>query len=50
VLLTDKGKALAITNCDVQSNQRFYEYVVEKWFQQGLVVSSILRCSSFDLI
>lgn len=43
VLLTDKGKALAITNCGVQSNQQFYEYVVEKWFQQGLVVSSILR-------
>ncbi|MBN9134341.1 MAG: hypothetical protein J0H48_13445 [Nitrosospira multiformis] len=43
VLLTDKGKDLAIKNCGVQSNQRFYEYVVEKWLQQGLVVSSILR-------
>lgn len=43
VLLTDKGKALAATNCNVQRNQRFYEYVIEKWFQQGLVMSSILR-------
>ena len=43
VLLTDKGKAQAIVNCDVQSNQLFYEYVIEKWLQQGLVVSSILR-------
>lgn len=43
VLLTDKGKALAVTNCNVQGNQRFYEYVIEKWLQQGLVVSSILR-------
>ncbi|SET44509.1 hypothetical protein SAMN05216412_106190 [Nitrosospira multiformis] len=45
VLLTDKGKARAqaVVNCDVQSNQLFYEYVVEKWLQQGLVVSSILR-------
>ncbi|WP_074774374.1 hypothetical protein [Nitrosospira multiformis] len=43
VLLTDKGKAQAVANCDVQSNQRFYEYVIEKWFQQGLVMSSILR-------
>lgn len=42
VLLTDKGKALAVTNCDVRSNQRFYEYVIEKWVQQGLMVSSIL--------
>jgi hypothetical protein len=42
VLLTDKGKALAVTTCDVRSNQRFYEYVIEKWFQQGLAVSSII--------
>jgi hypothetical protein len=43
VLLTDKGKELTVTNCNVQGNQRFYEYVIEKWLQQGLVVSSILR-------
>ena len=43
VLLTDKGKVLAVTNCNVQGNQRFYEYVIEKWLQQGLIVSSILR-------
>ena len=43
VLLTDKGKALAVTNCNMQGNQWFYEYVIEKWLQQGLVVSSILR-------
>lgn len=43
VLLTDKGKALAATNCNGQGNHRFYEYVIEKWFQQGLAVSSILR-------
>jgi hypothetical protein len=43
VLLTDKVKVLAVTNCNFQGNQRFYEYVIEKWLQQGLVVSSILR-------
>jgi hypothetical protein len=41
VLLTDLGKSLA-TICDARRNQEFYEYVVEKWFHQGMVVSSIL--------
>lgn len=41
VLLTDRGKILA-TACRAQRNQEFYEYVIEKWFQQGMIVSSIL--------
>jgi hypothetical protein len=41
VLLTDLGKSLA-TVCDARHNPDFYEYVIEKWFRQGLVVSSIL--------
>lgn len=42
VLLTDKGKALA-TVCNATRNQGFYEYVIERWARQGLVVSSILK-------
>lgn len=41
VLLTEKGKALA-TTCVAARNQEFYEYVVERWFRQGMIVSSIL--------
>ncbi|MDH5553474.1 MAG: hypothetical protein OEX82_09125 [Nitrosomonas sp.] len=40
VLLTDAGKALAVSY-GVSRNQAFYEYVIAKWFQQGLVLSSI---------
>jgi hypothetical protein len=41
VLLTEKGKALA-TVCAAARNQEFYEYVIERWFRQGMVISSIL--------
>jgi hypothetical protein len=41
VLLTNKGKALA-TTYEVAPNQEFYEYVIQKWFEQGLIMSSIL--------
>lgn len=40
-LLTDKGKKLA-TICGAKRNQSFYEYVLERWSQQGMVISSIL--------
>ncbi len=40
VLLTEAGKELAIFY-GVSRNQEFYEYVIARWFQQGLVVSSI---------
>jgi hypothetical protein len=41
VLLTEKGKALATVFSD-KRNQEFYEYVIDKWLQQGMVISSIL--------
>jgi hypothetical protein len=41
VLLTEKGKALATFSTD-NRNSEFYEYVIDKWFHQGLVMSSIL--------
>ncbi len=41
VLLTDLGKDLA-TVSHARRNQEFYEYVIERWFRQGLVISSIL--------
>ena len=41
VLLTEKGKALA-TVFSNKRNQEFYEYVIDIWFQQGMVISSIL--------
>ena len=41
VLLTEKGKALA-TVFSNKRNQEFYEYVIDRWFQQGMVVSSVL--------
>ena len=40
VLLTEAGKELA-ASYGVLHNQEFYEYVIARWFQQGLVVSSI---------
>lgn len=42
VLLTNKGKALARAY-EAAPNQQFYEYVIEKWFEQGLITSSILQ-------
>ncbi len=40
VLLTEAGKELAVSY-GVSRNQEFYEYVIARWFHQGLVVSSI---------
>ncbi|MGH8762370.1 MAG: hypothetical protein ACREUR_03970 [Nitrosospira sp.] len=48
VLLTDLGKSLA-TVCDARRNQEFYEYTIEKWFREGMVVSSILASRSFHI-
>ena len=45
VLLTEKGKELATAGVAAR-NQEFYEYVIERWFRQGMVVSSILPGSS----
>jgi hypothetical protein len=41
VLLTDMGKTLA-TVSNTERSEEFYKYVIEKWFRQGLIVSSIL--------
>ncbi len=40
VLLTHDGKKLASTFKSIR-NQQFYEYVINKWFQEGLILSSI---------
>jgi len=40
VLLTERGKKLAL-NYKAPGNRKFYEYVIARWFQQGLVLSSI---------
>ncbi|MEK7771921.1 MAG: hypothetical protein AAB703_03610 [Pseudomonadota bacterium] len=40
VLLTERGKELASTY-KASRNQQFYEYVINRWFQQGLLLSSI---------
>ncbi len=40
VLLTAHGKELASTYT-ISRNQLFYEYVINRWFQQGLVLLSI---------
>ena len=45
ILLTDFGKRLA-AGSKATRNQEFYEYVIERWFRQGLVVSSILASRS----
>lgn len=42
VLLTDKGEMLA-ARCNGSRNQAFYEYVIERWLRQGMIVSSILK-------
>ena len=41
VLLTDTGKKLYATFSPIR-NQQFYEYVIQHWFQQGLLLSSPL--------
>jgi len=41
VLLTEKGKELAAVYKAVP-NQEFYEYVIGKWSEQGMITSSIL--------
>jgi len=40
VLLTEQGKVLASTHT-ISRNQQFYEYVINRWFQQGLILSSV---------
>ncbi|WP_292923476.1 hypothetical protein [Nitrosomonas sp.] len=40
VLLTERGKQLA-SSIPVARNQQFYEYVISRWFEQGLLLSSI---------
>ncbi len=40
VLLTELGKRIAGT-CNIPRNQACYEYVINRWFQQGLILSSI---------
>jgi Protein of unknown function (DUF2806) len=40
VLFTSIGKEL-VSICGSDKNQDFYEYVIKKWFQQGLALSSI---------
>lgn len=40
VLLTNQGKELALT-IHAPRNQQFYEYVINRWFQEGLLLSSI---------
>lgn len=40
VLLTDKGKQI-FSSISCSRNQQFYEYVIQRWFQQGLMVASI---------
>jgi hypothetical protein len=42
VLLTEKGKML-VARCNTVRNQAFYDYVIERWVRQGMVVSSILK-------
>lgn len=40
VLLTDYGKSL-ISECHIQMNQAFYEYVIRRWYQSGYMVATI---------
>ena len=40
VMLTEYGKAY-FTQITVTRNQQFYEYVIKRWFQEGLLLSSI---------
>lgn len=41
VLLTRAGQELAPI-CGAKKNERFYEYIIEKWFESGLIVHSPL--------
>ena len=41
VLLTTTGKELAPV-CGSGRNEEFYEYVIRKWYQQELILSSIV--------
>lgn len=51
VLLTEKGKVLAArAGPTLSPDQEFYEYVIGKWFQQGLIVSTILKIPDFRRI
>lgn len=40
VLLTEVGKKKALES-NADRNQQFYEYVIEQWYAQGFVLSSI---------
>ncbi len=40
VLLTERGKKLSLA-FNAPRNQSFYEYVIGRWYQQGLLLSSI---------
>ncbi|MDE2389028.1 MAG: hypothetical protein KGN35_08130 [Betaproteobacteria bacterium] len=40
VLLTERGKKLVLA-VNAPRNQPFYEYVIERWYRQGLLLSSI---------
>ena len=40
VLLTERGKKLVLA-VNALRNQSFYEYVIARWYQQGLLLSSI---------
>lgn len=41
VILTDMGREIA-PFCGAAPNQEFYEYVIGRWFGQGMVLSTIL--------
>lgn len=44
VLLTDTGKIHALDMLDAtKPNQAFYEYVIDRWFRQGMIPSSVLK-------
>ena len=40
-LLTQTGKELALI-CGAQRNNEFYEYIIDKWYKQGFVLSTTL--------
>ena len=40
VLLTERGKKM-VSIVKLSTNQEFYEYAINRWYQQGLVLSSI---------
>jgi hypothetical protein len=41
VILTTTGKEL-VQVCGSTSNEEFYQYIIQKWFQQELIISSML--------